>query len=96
MAIAGERVDGATSYRRSVHRAVARWSIMVAVPGRAGVVDDTVSLGRWLTYFWNAVVRPGSPLLASCHRFVGKTTTKDLMASLLSAMGETVARFVQQ
>lgn len=96
VAIAGERVDG----HDFVSKVGAQGAVAALIDHEVAdagvpqiVVDDTVrALGELAKHNLERRRAIGSPFtVIGITGSVGKTTTKDLMASLLSAMGETVA-----
>lgn len=89
VAIPGERVDGHDYVEQVLQQGACGTLASRAVPGPAVMVNDTVAaLGRLAAAYRESL--PGLTVLALTGSS-GKTTTKDLLASVLAAEGPTVA-----
>lgn len=89
VAIPGERVDGHDFVEQALSQGAVATLASREVPGPSVVVDDTVAaLGRLAAAYRDSL--PGLTVLALTGSS-GKTTTKDLLAAVLSTAGPTVA-----
>lgn len=89
VAIPGERADGHDYVGHVLQQGACGTLASRAVPGPAVMVDDTVAaLGRLASAYRESL--PGLTVLALTGSS-GKTTTKDLLASVLATAGPTVA-----
>ena len=89
VAIPGERVDGHDFVADVLARGAAATLASREVPGPAVIVDDTVAaLGRLAAAYRESLTDLHVLALTGSS---GKTTTKDLLAAILSTAGATVA-----
>lgn len=91
VAIAGERVDGHDYVTQALDLGAVVSLVERAVPGNHVLVTDTVrALGKLAQYVL-ATLRSSAELqVIGVTGSVGKTTTKDLLAQILSQVGPTV------